>query len=120
MPKRNKPAIDLETIAQERQRKQAEDVTRDLAASLAGDKNATTRALHLRELRDMPRKPIHPLDLYLQERGVSRAKAAMMLGTTEKILTWIIREWKRPTDAEFIANALGFKSVEEIFPDRED
>jgi len=52
-----------ETIAQERARRESEDVLRDLQASLAGDKGATTRAQHLRELRDMPRKPLHPLDI---------------------------------------------------------
>jgi hypothetical protein len=120
MAKRKVSKPGHETIAQERDRRESEDVLRDLQASLAGDKGATTRAQHLRELRDMPRKPLHPLDIYLQERGVSRTRAATMLGTTEKILTWIIREWKRPTDAEFLAKALGFKDVGEIFPTRDE
>jgi len=123
-PKHSTPLLGVdepahETIAEERARREAEDMARDLAASLAGDKDATTRAQRLHELRDMPRKPLHPLDVYLQERGVSRAKAAAMLGTTEKMLTWIIRDWKRPADAEFLAKALGFNDVAEIFPSRE-
>lgn len=120
MAKRKQGDPGHETIAEERARHQSEDMTRDLQASLAGDKGATTRAQRLHELRDMPSRPLHPLDVYLQERGVSRAKAAVMLGTTEKILTWIIREWKQPTDAEFIAKELGFKEVEGIFPTRDD
>lgn len=92
-----------------------EDVLRDLRASLAHDPSKTTRAKRLAELRDMPRTPTHPLALYLKERGVSRAQAAEMLGLRAVEIDHVVRDWKRPRDAELIAKALGEK-VDELFP----
>ncbi len=92
-----------------------EDVVRDLRASLAHDASKTTRAKRLAELRDMPRTPTHPLALYLKERGVSRAQAAEMLGLRPVEIDHVVRDWKRPRDAELIAKALGEK-VDDLFP----
>lgn len=92
-----------------------EDVLRDLRASLAHDPSQTTRAKRLAELREMPRTPTHPLALYLKERGVSRAQAAEMLGLRPVEIDHVVRDWKRPRDAEVIAKALGVK-VDDLFP----
>lgn len=88
---------------------------RDLRASLAHDPSKTTRAKRLADLRDMPRTPTHPLALYLKERGVSRAQAAEMLGLRPVEIDHVVRDWKRPRDAEVIAKGLGV-DVEKLFP----
>jgi len=91
-------------------------VLRDLKASLAHDPSATTRAKRLAQLRAMPRKPMHPLALYLAERGVSRAQAEELLGLRRIDIEHSIRDWKRPKDAESIADALGL-DVDDLFPE---
>jgi hypothetical protein len=104
-----------ETIADDVRREQQEDVIRDLEASLAHDPSGTTRAKRLAELRARPRTPTHPLALYLKERNVSRDEAAEMLGLRRIEIEHAIRDWKRPRDAEFIADALGL-DVDALFP----
>jgi hypothetical protein len=109
-----RPKKKRETIADER-REQEEDVIRDLQASLAHDPSKTTRAKRLAELRARPRTPTHPLALYLKERGVSRDEAAEMLGLRRVEIEHAMRDWKRPKDAEYIADALGLE-VDALFP----
>lgn len=96
-------------------REEEEDVVRDLEASLAHDPSGTTRAKRLAELRARPRTPTHPLALYLKERDVSRDEAAEMLGLRRVEIEHAIRDWKRPKDAELIADALGL-DVDDLFP----
>jgi hypothetical protein len=109
-----KPGPRRDAIAEEARRAE-EDVVRDLEASLAHDPSSTTRAKRLAELRARPRTPTHPLALYLKERSVSREEGAEMLGLRRIEIEHVIRDWKRPKDAEFIADALGL-DVEDIFP----
>lgn len=103
------------TISQDRSRAIALDTVRDLKASLAHDPKRTTRAQKLRELSRRPRKPFHPLDLYLRERRVSRERGAELLGMPLGYLNEVIRDWKRPADAETIAALLG-EDVDALFP----
>lgn len=103
------------TIAEDRRRAVSLDTIRDLKASLAHDPNRSTRARTLRELSRMPRKPFHPLDLYLRERHVSRERGAELLGMPLGYLNEVIRDWKRPPDAETIASMLG-EDVDALFP----
>jgi len=114
--RRTKKSAKPETHAREKHREEQEDVLRDLEASLAHDPAATTRAKRLAQLRDMPRKPIHPLALYLAERGVSRGQAEELLGLRRIDIEHAIRDWKRPKDAAFIADALGL-DVDDLFPE---
>jgi hypothetical protein len=114
--RRTKKPAKPETHARERRREEEEDVVRDLEASLAHDPNATTRAKRLEQLRDMPRTPMHPLALYLAERGVSRTQAEELLGLRRIEIDHAIRDWKRPKDAAFIADALGL-DVDDLFPE---
>jgi len=114
--RRTKKPAKPETRAKEQHRAEEEDVLRDLEASLAHDPSATTRAKRLAQLRDTPRKPMHPLALYLAERGISRAQAEELLGLRRVEIEHAIRDWTRPKDAAFIADVLGL-DVDELFPE---
>jgi len=114
--RRTKKPVKPATHAKEQRREEEEDVLRDLEASLAHDPNATTRAKRLAQLRAMPRKPMHPLALYLAERGIPRAQAEELLGLRRIEIEHAIRDWNRPKDAEFIADALGL-DVDDLFPE---
>ena len=97
------------------ERDTADDLSRDLEASLARDPSKTTRAAKLRELVERPCRPLHPLDVFLRERGLSQADFAAASGWKSSVVTKILREHHRPKDADVVAEALGF-DVDEIFP----
>jgi hypothetical protein len=69
-------------------------------------------------LRAMPTHPLHPLAIYLQERGVGIGRGAALLGVSERALREVLAGrarfvWWRERD---IAIDLGFTDPEQLFP----
>lgn len=70
-------------------------------------------------LRDMPARRIHPLLIFLLERGVGIGEGARMIGLSERMLRDVVG-WKAQLSSyrgSRIAVDLGFASHADLFPD---
>lgn len=93
----------------------AKMTVKELLAVLDGETDE--RAHRLPELRAMPTRALHPLHVYLLERGIGIAEGARYLGMSERALREIIAWRSRPRVRRrtYIAEQLGFEG-DALFP----
>jgi len=75
------------------------------------------RARHGAAIVGMPDRPVHPLRVLVQRKGLSLAQAAEMLSWSLRKLMAVVCEWHRPSDAQSVAICFGV-DPDELFPPR--
>jgi hypothetical protein len=91
-----------------------------VVAPIAGSRNMLPMRPRFspRRLREMARSEVHPLRLYLLERGVTLPQAAAAFDMSERKLQDII-SWRRPMPDHqrgALALLLGYASADAVFP----